>query len=444
MATVGQPPSKDDSSFSDTIVNGAEKYASTLVATLESMFGLKLTQGKSELIEYRKTTDKNFSVSILFTGMVYGEYILTMNEKVAAKILNHDNIGSSEAELGKIRDEITETFCEVLNIVVGESVVPLNQVYKKLTITPPRVYFGSITYPKIKMAKTLLSSEIGEIECYVYVDRMKLDIAASYKEALVSVLTAHKELQNAMKALQDQQALLVQNEKMAALGTMAAGVAHEINTPLSMVSMIGGQIKDIIEAKVEIDRKAVIDLLNSIEDTIARIAKITNGMKTFAQQARSDKPIMTQVSKIVENSQLVFEKSLAEKGVRFQILLPAEDAAVECRFSEISQVLTSLITNSSFAIEKLPVKWVRLEVKNLDAVIEFKVTDSGSGISPEVEKKIFDPFFTTKDFGQGAGLGLSICKGIIDQHGGKIGLDRSSTNTCFYVQVPKKFLAKPV
>jgi len=100
------------------------------------------------------------------------------------------------------------------------------------------------------------------------------------------------------------------------------------------------------------------------------------------------------------------------------------------------------VNNSSSAAENMPVKWIRLEVKDLDQVIEFRITDSGFGISAEVEKKIFDPFFTTKDFGQGAGLGLSISKGIIDQHGGKIGLDRSSTNTCFYIQIPKKFAIK--
>lgn len=440
--TAPEQTSKDDSSFTDTIVKGAEKYASTLISTLEGMFGLKLAQGKSELIEYRKSTNKNFSVSILFTGMVYGEYILTLDEKVAARILGQDILGKSEADMNKIREEVSETFCEVLNIVVGESVVPLNQVYKKLTITPPRVYFGSVTYPKVKMAKTILTSDLGEVECYVYVDRMKLDIAASYKEALVSVLTAHKELQNAMKKLQEQQSLLVQNEKMAALGTMAAGVAHEINTPLSTVSMIGGQIKDIVEDQAEVDRQAVVELLSAIEDTIARIADITNGMKTFAHQARSSKPITVQVSQIIGSSQLVFEKILAEKGIKFQSTLPAEDSTIECRLSEVSQVLINLVINSSFAIEKLPVKWVRLEVKNLENFIEFKVIDSGSGISPEIEKKIFDPFFTTKDFGQGAGLGLSISKGIIDQHGGKIGLDRSSANTCFYVQVPKKFVGK--
>lgn len=430
-----------DSSFAETIIKSAEKYASTLVSTIDSMFGLKLTSSASELVEHRLVTDKNFYVSILFTGLVYGEYILAMDENTAAKTIGLDMTGKTDAEKAKIREDITETFCEVLNIVVGESVVNLNQVYKKLTITPPRVYFGSVTYPKVKMAKTTLNSEQGSFESFVFIDRMKLDIAASYKEALVSVLNAHKELQNAMKKLQDQQSLLVQSEKMAALGTMAAGVAHEINTPLSTVSMVGGQIKDIIEAVTEVDRKAVLEMLNTIENTIARIAKITNGMRTFAHQARSDKPMSIQASKIVENAMVFFENTLGEKGIKFQPVFPADEPIVECRITEISQVLINLVNNSCSAIESLPTKWIRLEVKNLDQVVEFRVTDSGLGISAEVEKKMFDPFFTTKDFGQGVGLGLSISKGIVDQHGGKIGVDRTSLNTCFYIHIPKKFVA---
>lgn len=428
--------------FIDMILKSAEKYSTILASTLDSMFALKLKSGASELIDHRMTTEKNFYVSILFTGMVYGEYILATDENTAAKIIGQDMTGKTDVEKAKIRKEITEVFCEVLNIVVGESVVQLNQTYKKLTITPPRVYFGSVTYPKVKMAKTVLTSETGALETYVFIDRMKLDIAASYKEALESVLTAHKELQNAMKKLQEQQSLLVHSEKIVALGTMAAGVAHEINTPLSTVSIVGGQIKEIVETEVEVDRKAVIDLLTTIDNTIARIAKITNGMRTFAQQVRTEKLMPIQVSNIIENSLFAFEKTLTEKGIKFQYILPADDPTIECRLPEISQVLVNMINNSASATEALPVKWIRLEVTSLDQMVEFKITDSGLGISADVEKKMFDPFFTTRDFGQGVGLGLSISKGIIDHHGGNIGIDRTTANTCFVIQLPKKIAVK--
>lgn len=434
--------SDQEDQFLNTVLKSAEKYSAILASTLDGMFAIKLATGKSELIDHRMASDKNFYVSILFTGLVYGEYILATDENTAAKIIGQDMTGKTNEEKAKIRQEITEVFCEVLNIVVGESVVSLNQMYKKLTITPPRVYFGSVTYPKVKMAKTVLTSEPGTLESYMFIDRMKLDIASSYKEALVSVLTAHKELQNAMKKLQDQQSLLVQSEKMVALGTMAAGVAHEINTPLSTVSVVGGQIKEIVEAEADVDRKAVIVHLATIDDTIARIAKITNGMRTFAQHARSDKPLPTQISRIIENALLTFERTLVEKGIKFQYILPAEDITVECRLTEISQVITHIVNNSSSAIEALPVKWIRLEVNDLEQMVEIRITDSGLGISADLEKKIFDPFFTTKDFGQGVGLGLSISKGIIEQHGGKIGLDRTAMNTCFYIQIPKKFAIK--
>lgn len=426
-----------NNAFQNIITENTLKFSESTANMLEAMFGPNYRPDSTVNLENGLISDKNFFVSIFFTGMVYGEYILVMNDETAASIVGQTLKGKSGPELEQARQDISAAFCELLNIVVGESIVGLIRVYQKMTLTPPRSFFGAINYPKVMTGKTVLKSGNESIECYLYVDRMKLDIASSYKEALTKVLVAHKELREAMNKLQLQQTILVQSEKMAALGTMAAGVAHEINTPLATVSIIGDSLKDML-AEVELDKKKFLSSLDMIENTIQRISKITNGMRDFAYGVRNEKHVATLVQDLVSIALLGCEDLMVKGNVQFINEVPSEALSIECRAPEISQVLFGLINNSFDAVQGLPAKWVKVQAHDLGEKVEIKISDSGPGIAKEVAVKIFDPFFTTKDFGHGAGLGLSIAKGVIDAHGGEIKIDENCANTCFIIHLPKK------
>jgi signal transduction histidine kinase len=431
-----------NNAFDELVVESTLKFSESVSNVLAAMFGHNFQPDKTPHLESGVVSDKNFFVSIFFTGMVYGEYILAMNEETAASIIDLTIKDKSGAEHEQVRQEISAAFSELLNMVVGESIVGLIRVYQKMTLTPPRSFFGSVNYPKVMTGKTTLLSKNDSIDCYLYVDRMKLDIASSYKEALVKVLHAHKELKEAMNKLQLQQMFLVQSEKMAALGTMAAGVAHEINTPLATVSVIGDSLKDmIIETHIE-DKTKFLTSLDMIESTIQRISKITNGMRDFAHGVRTEVYIEILVKDLITAALISSDQLMMEENIQFINEAVSEDLFIECRAPEISQVIFSLIHNSLDAVKSAPLKWIKVQAIDLGDKVEIRISDSGHGIPKEIYLKIFDPFFTTKDYGHGAGLGLSITKGVLESHNGEIKLDESNPHTCFIIRLPKKKAGK--
>ncbi len=418
----------------ESLRSSAKKFAEITVKIAEGMLAAKYSIGNIEIIDQGMSVDRKFFVSMFFTGMVYGEYVLAMDEEVAAKLLGKGEI--TQVNINQIRVEISETFCEFLNIVVGESILALGDQYKKLTITAPRVFFGKIDYPRVKTARATLVSDKGAIECYLYIDRMKLDIAASYKDALGSLLKAHKELLAAMSKLKEQQSLLVQSEKMAALGTMAAGVAHEINTPLAAVSIIGGTLKDLLREEI-VDKKLFAENLDLIEQTVSNISRITNGLRTYARGIGGEAFSSNSVQLLVANALALCGVSLKEKGIALQLGPLSEDTKIECRPLQITQILVNVIGNAADAIVNMTEKWIKIDVVDGDGFVEIRVTDSGAGIAPEMRDRIFDPFFTTKGIGGGTGLGLSVSKGIMDDHHGSIVVDPNSKNTRFISRLPK-------
>ena len=386
-------------------------------------------------------SEQNFFVSIMFTGMVYGEYIMALNTELAARLIGKSFENLQEEQKKELYQEISEFFREILNVTVGESILSLSKVYQKITITAPRVCIGRVTYPKVRTGKSVLQAKAGEIECFLYVDQMKLDIADSYKTALISVVNANKDLRAAYEQLQEQQEHLVQAEKLSALGTMAAGVAHEINTPLSVISLNESMMQDMLRNE-NFNKDQFSKMLSKIEETVAKISKITQALRAYAVDSSSSsseaaefKPVS--ITSIIDSALLFCEHRLQQSGITLSPFNLPESVKVECRSQQLSQAIYNLIINASEAVENLPEKWIRIESVATEDNVLISVTDSGSGIPREKRDKVFDPFYTTKHDGKGAGLGLSFCRGIIDIHQGKIIVDTRSKNTKFVIELPK-------
>lgn len=425
--------------FHDEIMAHTGNFAVVSAKYLSSMLAFDSKPVSPYFLATGIRSEKDILVSVLFTGTVFGEFILALNEKTAAQILGHELTGKTTDEVKSIRTEIGDTFSELLNLIVGESVTGLTTTYKKLTITAPKVTFGQVRFPNVKAGRMILANPTGDLECYLYVDRMKLDIAASYADTLTSLEAANTELRNAMKQLEEKHEHLVQSEKLAALGTMAAGVAHEINTPLATISVAEGSLKSMIEDDPEtFDRAKFTKTLNVIDQTVFRIAKITNALRDYAQSASNVAHQDVTVRQIVNEALIFCQSHLQEKGILILTGNIPEALTVNCRSQQISQTLFNIITNSCDALENTDgEKWIRIEASETLDMVEIRVTDSGLGIATHIQKNIFDPFFTTKKAGQGFGLGLSIAKGIVDVHKGHIFVDAESKNTQFVVQLPK-------
>ncbi|MBK7301467.1 MAG: ATPase [Moraxellaceae bacterium] len=281
-----------------------------------------------------------------------------------------------------------------------------------------------------------------------------------------------QDLNKAYKQLSSSQAQLVQSEKMAALGQMVAGVAHEINTPLGyvnnnveMMREFFAQMSFMLQAHERVantilspntsdvdiaeslaaldDAKADIDLtqwfadLDSLfNDTfygVEQISELVSGLKDFS---RLDQAVMDNISlnDCVENALLIARNTLKYKVevIKRLEVLPH----IRCTASQINQVLLNLFTNAAQAIGDKG--YLLIKTWSDEQQVYVSVQDTGKGIEPQNLAKIFDPFFTTKPVGQGTGLGLSISYKIIQQHGGSIRVvSQVGKGTRFVIALPR-------
>ena len=224
------------------------------------------------------------------------------------------------------------------------------------------------------------------------------------------------------------------SSRMAVLGEMAAGIAHEINNPLSIIrsmsSLIGRNLKS--QAYDEIPEK-----LEKIQKTVIRITKIISGLRTFARDGENDPFIDTSVASIIEDTLELAKQRLESMNIELKTTNIDRSLSVESRATQISQVILNILNNSRDAVQNLESKWISIEAVDSGENVKVIITDSGHGIPQHIQDKIFQPFFTTKEVGVGTGLGLSISVGIIQAHNGKFYIDSKCANTRFVIELPK-------
>jgi signal transduction histidine kinase len=230
------------------------------------------------------------------------------------------------------------------------------------------------------------------------------------------------------------EAKLIESAKMTALGEMAAGIAHEINNPLGIISLVADQAAEFINDE-KMSSQSFVKMMHTIDSAAGRISDIIKNLRTFSRDASHDQVITITIGQIIKNTLTLCQERIHHAKIKVH-LKNGYDLKIQCRGTEISQALLNLITNACDAIAELTDKWIAIEVSKSEAGLEISVTDSGGGIPEEIQTKLFQPFFTTKEIGKGAGLGLSVAKGIIETHQGSLRLDNSSRNTRFVIQLP--------
>jgi PAS domain S-box-containing protein len=257
--------------------------------------------------------------------------------------------------------------------------------------------------------------------------------------AVVTVrdITATRQTELARAVIQEQ---LRQHEKLASLGEMAAGVAHEINNPVTGIINYAQFLLDR-EIGGEEDRA----LLRSIAEEGNRIAGIVRNLLTFARQEKQDHAA-TRLDDILEASLHLLGRTLKNDGIRVVCEVPDNLPNLFCRGSQIQQVFINLLSNARDALNEKyqgehPEKLLRISASEIEKrgqkMVRTEFYDNGIGIAPEILPKIFDPFFTTKGFRNGTGLGLSVTYGIIREHQGEIYVDSvPGEHTSFTVELP--------
>lgn len=242
-------------------------------------------------------------------------------------------------------------------------------------------------------------------------------------------------LKEAEQMILQQQSKLVASSKLSALGELSAALTHEINNPLGVILGRAEMIKGLLDSpNPPLD--TVRQMLESIETTGRRIEKIMNTVRALSHGGDSEPLQKVTLASLVESALDIVGARFRNHDIKFSVELHDPQKSLDCRPTEIFQILVNLLNNAHDAVMGLPEASVKVSSSSEGAGVRISVSDSGPGIPADVKVKLFSPFFTTKQVGVGTGLGLTISNGLAIRNGAKLWLDQSRPDTCFNLWMP--------
>ncbi|MFB3812830.1 MAG: ATP-binding protein [Terriglobales bacterium] len=282
------------------------------------------------------------------------------------------------------------------------------------------------------------SDELGELaESF---NLMSLRLRDANEEVTSWARTLEERVQEKTNELQKAHEHLLQVEKMASIGKLAAVVAHEVNNPLSGILTYAKLIKKWIDSG-DLERRPerlgeARQCLDMVEEESRRCGDLVRNLLTFSRSAPMNLS-WVDLNKVVDRCLRLVQHQLELNSIQAQLDLAPDLPMVHCDSAQIEQVLLALIMNANDAMPRGGNLWLRTRYLPNSRQVELQVRDDGSGIPPEIRSKIFEPFMTTKETGKGVGLGLAISKTIIDRHQGQIEVESQvGRGTCFYIFLP--------
>ncbi len=432
---------------------------------------------QSELLKQQYEIRKNISnIDSLRQQYNYINHSLSEKEKAIGEQESrikeyNDTIDEQKSVMRKNQKEISDRTNKINDqIKILES--------KEMTIGTQRKLINYIT------GLLILALLLFIVIIYQYTKKKKINQALREKnerieslyselnQSHVSLKSTHEELQQqkeelvaTLEKLKSAQKQLVQSEKMASLGVLTAGIAHEINNPVNFI--YGGvnnisrdmedikpvinkvnqlqpqdqdlpqKIKEIIQLKKELEFQEAVD---SLEDTIKhiklgsdRITEIVSGLRKFSR-IETDEWQTANIHEEIDNV-LVLLKNKYKNHVQITKNYHDNAPQIQCLPGKINQVLMNILSNAIDSIKEKGL--IDIETMSDSTSFYISIEDNGSGISEENQKKIFDPFFTTKEVGKGMGLGLSLTYSIIEEHNGEISVQSEvNKGTTFMIKLP--------
>jgi len=244
-----------------------------------------------------------------------------------------------------------------------------------------------------------------------------------------------EEITRREREMRDKQEQLVQAGKLATLGELTTGVAHELNNPLNNIGLFLGNVIDLVELGRE-DKGHVLADLNAAAQQVHKASEIISHLRTFGRLAPVGYEDVA-VNEVVLRALSLISEQLRLREISVELDLSPANPVVTGSPIQLEQVFMNILANARDALQDAPVKVLRIRSAINDDRLEMAISDTGPGIPPGLEQRIFDPFFTTKDVGHGTGLGLSIAYGIIKDHQGTIeAISPPGEGATFVIQIP--------
>lgn len=388
---------------------------------------------------------------------IHSMYLFRMR-KIAKQKIMLENIVSERTQEIQEKNHYLEQSKEELSTANEE----LKAAYEKLAVSEGQL---RVSEEEIRQ----YNDELITINANLNETTHKLE------EALIQEKKSRQIAEKAHTDLQAAEVQLIQREKMAALGTLTAGIAHEVNNPVNYVvsgvyaldiivkdlhqillryqgleqfndiNSLKKELKEIEELKAELQLTDVQDdcltILGEIKKGADRVLMIVKGLLNFSRLNESSQK-MANIHEGIDSTLVLINGKIQKHQILVEKNFERSIPKTYCHPSELNQVFMSIIINAIEASQKKSKLIITTKLTD-DHQIKISIKDFGEGISPEVMPKIFDPFYTTKDVGQGKGLGLSSSLGIIQKHGGDITLDSElGKGTEVHITIPINHLGK--
>ncbi len=262
------------------------------------------------------------------------------------------------------------------------------------------------------------------------------------RKAMIHIMSDLRETTEAVQRreqeLREKQEQLVQAGKLATLGELTTGVAHELNNPLNNIGLFVGNVIDLIQLDTaDTDPQRILYELTKAMQQVRKATEIISHLRTFGRAAAvSFEPVNMQ--QVVERAISLMQEQLRLRQIEVQLRFPAEEVMVFGNAIQLEQVVINLLANARDALVDMAQKVIAITCTLEAENVKLRVQDTGPGIPADFEQRIFDPFFTTKEVGAGTGLGLSITYGIIKDHQGAILVENHpGEGAHFLIQLPR-------
>jgi two-component system NtrC family sensor kinase len=232
---------------------------------------------------------------------------------------------------------------------------------------------------------------------------------------------------------------LLQSQKLAAIGELSAGIAHEINNPLAIIRQEAEWMQLLLKKLEGRDVKEIAELAGSVHQIVEQVDRCTEITRNLLDFARKRDPVIqaVEVNRVIEDMTRLVEKEARHNNITIVRQYDQELPAILSDAPQLRQVILNFLTNATHAIGRDGVITITTRPGG-NGEVDIAIRDTGCGIPEENLPKIFDPFFSTKPAGQGTGLGLSICHGIIQRLGGRIKVaSRVGEGTEFTITLPR-------
>ena len=307
-----------------------------------------------------------------------------------------------------------------------------------LTFLIAFLYMKSRSYKKLKEKQDVINDQNEKLA------HINEELVKSQTELQLLNIDLESKISDEVKKREAQQLLIMQKSKLESLGIFSAGIAHEINQPLTSISF---SVENMLFKKQssQLDREYIEQKFSSILEDIRRITSIINHIRIFAREQGNVKFERFDMNEVVLNSQMIVNAQLKNKNINICLDLCEKPYFILGNKFRLEQVLLNLILNSRYAVEAKEnsardfsyQKKILIKTYNENGSSVLMIEDNGIGIPAKVRANIFEPFFTTKEPENGTGLGLSIVYGIIKEHNGEISFDSVENEfTRFFIKIP--------